>query len=139
MELGDYVFLPRCTSIGVRPLMFSVTPVNPGCPKCMVKVLETSQLSVSVAVKKRGSAEAEFGRVRTALLDWHKSGRAVGGSLTIDIRADRPRSSEMLHSFMRVVSEQDPLVSEIYSSLGEAMIRTVSPAGKIIKKIGFVR
>jgi len=118
---------------------FNVTPINPGCPMGMVKVVETSRLSVSVAVKKRGSTAAEFGRVKIALLEWHKSGRAAGGSLTIDIRAEGPRSSEVLHSFMHIVSEQDPLVSEFYSSLGEAVIRMVSPSGKIVKKIGFAR
>lgn len=105
----------------------------------MVKVVETSRLSISFAVKKGESPATEFGQVKTALLDWHKTGRAAGGVLAIDIRTNKVRSNEALQSFMHVVSEREPLVSEFYSSLSEAVIRTVSPSGKIIKKIGFTR
>lgn len=105
----------------------------------MIKVVETSRLSVSFTAKKGERTAADLGRVKAALLDWHKSGRAAGGFLAIDIRTSKARSSDVLHSFMHVVSEQEPVVSEFYSSLSEAVIRTVSPSGKIIKKIGFAR
>ncbi len=105
----------------------------------MVKVVEKSHLSISFAVNKGESTAVDFGGVKTALLDWHKSGRAAGGYLEIDIRTNKARSSEVLQSFMHVVSEQEPSLSEFYRSLSEAVIRTVSPSGKIIKKIGFAR
>jgi len=38
---------------------------------------------------------------------------------------------------MNIVSERDAQISEFYGDLKEAIICTVSPSGKRIKKIGF--
>ncbi len=111
----------------------------------MIKVVENlgvegkppNRLSISVAVGEGESTEAEFGRVRDALLAWQKSGRAARGALEIEIQTEESGSSDVLHTFMRIVSAEDPLLHEFYGTLQGAEICTVAASGKRIKKIGF--
>ena len=94
-------------------------------------------MSVSVAVAEGESGSAEFSRVKDALLEWQRLGRAARGALDIDIQTEESMSSATLHEFMNIVSGQDAQVFEFYRDLREATICTVSPSGKRIKKIGF--
>ena len=113
----------------------------------MIKVVETlggenkppNHLFVSVAVDEPESAGAEFSRVKAALLEWQKSGRAAKGSLAIEIQTETPHSNPILHAFMITLSGQDPLVHEFYTNLRRAEISMVSPSGKTIKNLGFAR
>ena len=111
----------------------------------MIKVVEQlgaeaeqpNRLSVSVAVGEGESTVVEFGRVRDALLKWHKSGRGIRGALEIEIQTEESGAREILHTFMNVVSEKDAWVGAFYGSLSKAEICTVTPSGKRIKTIGF--
>ena len=94
-------------------------------------------MSVSVAVAEGESRAAEFIRVKDALLEWQRSGRAARGALDIDIQTEESLSSATLHEFMNIVSGRDAQVFEFYEELKEAIICTVSSSGKRIKKIGF--
>lgn len=111
----------------------------------MIRVVETlaaqeeapNRLSVSVVVAEGERRAAEFIRVKDALLEWQRSGRAARGALDIDIHTEESLSSVTLNEFMNVVSERDAQISEFYRDLKEAIICMVSPSGKRIKKIGF--
>ncbi len=111
----------------------------------MVKVVETldtkakspSRLSISVAFGAGENASAEFSRVKEAILEWQKSGRAASGTLAIEIRAEESDSQGVLNAFLNTVSSNERLIHQIYRSLREAEICVVSPGGKRIKKLGF--
>jgi hypothetical protein len=111
----------------------------------MVRVIETlsaegkaaNSLSVTVAVGENENSMAEFARVKDALLTWQRSGHSARGGLEIDIQSEEAVCTATLQEFMNVVSERDPEMGEFYRNLKEAKIYVVSPAGRIIKTVGF--